>query len=302
MHSPLILCLDGSTGTCSVALLSPECSGSFGDILSGWGVRARRQGGDGRSQAKVLLRLVDETLHEVSAEPESLSAVVVGAGPGTFTGVRITVATARALALALSIPVVGVSTLAALAAATAAVEPRAGFIVPVVDARRGQVFYGVYRRDTATGDKEARWVRGKAFDVCDRGELSARALAEAAAAGNQESGCGVSVMVVGESVTLVPELAAGLRFEPREVMAEYLVSGQGRLVEPGSRPEGDRLGEWLLDEASTTSAPGVRPVSGRPIGEPGTPESVRPIYVRSPDADIHITKMRDPWATKATES
>ena len=30
-------------------------------------------------------------------------------------------------------------------------------------------------------------------------------------------------------------------------------------------------------------------------GDPGTPEAVRPIYVRAPDADLHITKMKDPW-------
>jgi hypothetical protein len=37
-------------------------------------------------------------------------------------------------------------------------------------------------------------------------------------------------------------------------------------------------------------------------GGVGTPESVKPIYVRPPDADIHITKMRDPWGTKAMDS
>ena len=113
MASPLLLCLDGSTGVCSVALVS-RLSGDRGQIGS-WTVPAQRQEGDGRAQAKVLLRLIDEMLHEVGAEPQSLSGVVVGTGPGTFTGVRITVATARALALALSIPVVGVSTLAVLA-------------------------------------------------------------------------------------------------------------------------------------------------------------------------------------------
>jgi hypothetical protein len=39
--------------------------------------------------------------------------------------------------------------------------------------------------------------------------------------------------------------------------------------------------------------------SAAKAGEPGSPEAVKPIYVRSPDADIHITKMRDPWAETA---
>jgi hypothetical protein len=36
------------------------------------------------------------------------------------------------------------------------------------------------------------------------------------------------------------------------------------------------------------------------LGDAGTPEAVTPIYVRSPDADIHITKMKDPWAATSS--
>jgi tRNA threonylcarbamoyl adenosine modification protein YeaZ len=299
--SPLLLCLDGSTGVCSVALVSPLLD-NRGQMRS-WAVPASRHEGDGRAQAKVLLRLVDEMLHEVDAEPQSLGGVVVGTGPGTFTGVRITVATARALALALSIPVVGVSTLAVLAASAAAAKPEAEVIVPVVDARRSQVFYGIYTREKAAAGAEPRWARMRPFGVCDRGALGGRVLDEVAAeVGASGDAAGRSIAVVGEDIDLVPDLSPDLRFRKEEVNAEYLILGQDRLTEPGLLPEGDRLAAWLLREACVAAAPESGPPAVRGVGEPGTPESVKPIYVRSPDADIHITKMRDPWATKPTST
>src|SRR5207342_1453520 len=72
-------------------------------------------------------------LREARRSPLDLDAVVVGTGPGSFTGTRIGLAVARGLALSLDLPVAGVSTLAALAAG-------AEGVVPVVDARRGEVF------------------------------------------------------------------------------------------------------------------------------------------------------------------
>lgn len=70
MNSPLILCLDGSTGVCSVALVSPA---NAGGRVGSWTVVARRREEDGRAQAKVLLRLIDEMLHEIREEPQGLS-------------------------------------------------------------------------------------------------------------------------------------------------------------------------------------------------------------------------------------
>ena len=79
---------------------------------------------------------------------------------------------------------------------------------------------------------------------------------------------------------------------PAEVEAAYLVRGQSPIGDSGSF-EGRGMLEWLTRGVSM----GRRASDlGRP-GVLGTPEAVRPTYVRVPDADRHIKRMRDPWRT-----
>lgn len=75
---------------------------------------------------------------------ERIARIAVGTGPGTFTGIRIGIATATGLARSTGTPLVGVSTLAALAVSIAQGAPGEGPVMPVLDARRGQVFTGLY--------------------------------------------------------------------------------------------------------------------------------------------------------------
>ena len=89
--------------------------------------------GELRSRPVSVLEDVDALLRRGGVRPSQLEGIVVGTGPGSFTGLRMGLAGARALSLALDVPVAGVSTLAALAAGA----PGA---LPVIDARRGEVF------------------------------------------------------------------------------------------------------------------------------------------------------------------
>jgi tRNA threonylcarbamoyladenosine biosynthesis protein TsaB len=89
--------------------------------------------GERTSRAVTVLEDIDALLRQAGAHTGELEGVAVGTGPGSFTGVRIGLATARGLALGLGVRVAGVSTLDVLAAGA----PGA---LPVIDARRGEVF------------------------------------------------------------------------------------------------------------------------------------------------------------------
>ena len=112
----LILAFDTATDVATSALVSD------GEVL-----------GERTSRAVTVLEDIDALLRQAGAHTRELEGIAVGIGPGSFTGVRIGLATARGLALALGVPVAGVSTLDALAAGALGA-------LPVVDARRGEVF------------------------------------------------------------------------------------------------------------------------------------------------------------------
>lgn len=73
-----------------------------------------------------------------------IDRIAVGVGPGTFTGIRIGIATARGFSLSTGVPAVGISTLSALAVGVAARTREGGPVMPLLDARRGEVFAGLY--------------------------------------------------------------------------------------------------------------------------------------------------------------
>jgi tRNA threonylcarbamoyladenosine biosynthesis protein TsaB len=93
-----------------------------------------------------LLVMIDAVCVGAAIGAHDLDAVAIGAGPGSFTGLRIGMATAKGIAFAAKCPLWAVSSLAALAHRELDVDP-AATVVAVLDARRGEVYAGAYRRD-----------------------------------------------------------------------------------------------------------------------------------------------------------
>ena len=91
-----------------------------------------------------------ELLEETGTALNELDCIAFGAGPGSFTGVRVAVALAQGLGYARNLPLCPVSTLAALAAG-ALQATAADTVACCLDARMGEVYFGVYRRDPEEG-------------------------------------------------------------------------------------------------------------------------------------------------------
>jgi tRNA threonylcarbamoyladenosine biosynthesis protein TsaB len=100
-----------------------------------------------------LLPALAALLEQAGAGWGDVRRLAVGVGPGTFTGLRIGVATARGLAHALGIGISPVSSLGALAAGLAEGADRGRALLPLIDARRREVFAALYR----AGSPEPQW-------------------------------------------------------------------------------------------------------------------------------------------------
>jgi tRNA threonylcarbamoyladenosine biosynthesis protein TsaB len=97
--------------------------------------------------AERLFDALDELLGGTGVERKELDAIACDVGPGSFTGVRVGLASAKGIALALGIPVVPVISLEVMAlAAFAELDSEVELCAPLLDARRGEIFYAVYDR------------------------------------------------------------------------------------------------------------------------------------------------------------
>ncbi|MED4073992.1 tRNA (adenosine(37)-N6)-threonylcarbamoyltransferase complex dimerization subunit type 1 TsaB [Priestia endophytica] len=124
------LAIDTSTDTLGVALVDEDKV--IGEIITN--VK--------KNHSVRAMPSVETLLKDCGIKPKDLERIVVAKGPGSYTGVRIGVTIAKTLSWSLNIPLVGVSSLEVLAANGRFFD---GYISPVFDARRQQVYTGLYK-------------------------------------------------------------------------------------------------------------------------------------------------------------
>ncbi len=125
-----ILNIETATKNCSVALAK-----------NGATVLCKELAEQGYSHAEKLHVFIEEILKETQITVQDLKAVAISKGPGSYTGLRIGVSTAKGLCYALGIPLISLDTLQVLAQK---VSIENGLIVPMIDARRMEVYSAVF--------------------------------------------------------------------------------------------------------------------------------------------------------------
>ncbi|MFV8368388.1 tRNA (adenosine(37)-N6)-threonylcarbamoyltransferase complex dimerization subunit type 1 TsaB [Flavobacterium sp. LB2R40] len=125
-----ILNIETATKNCSVALAKEGKTIVYKEIAE-----------EGYSHAERLHVFIEEIIKEAGITLNDLSAIAVSQGPGSYTGLRIGVSAAKGLCFALDIPLIAVDTLQALASQ---VTISSGLIIPMIDARRMEVYSSIF--------------------------------------------------------------------------------------------------------------------------------------------------------------
>lgn len=125
-----ILQIETATKNCSVAI-----------SLNGETIACKEIAEEGYTHAENLHVFISETLQQAGIGFQELKAVAVSAGPGSYTGLRIGVSAAKGLCYTLNIPLIAINTLQILAEQLSIEE---GNIIPMVDARRMEVYCAVF--------------------------------------------------------------------------------------------------------------------------------------------------------------
>lgn len=129
----MILNIETSTKNCSVALAHNGEVIAFKEVAD-----------QGYSHAEKLHVFITDVLQQANNNLSDITAIAVSKGPGSYTGLRIGVSAAKGLCYALDIPLIAVDTLAVLASQ---VKIESGKIIPMLDARRMEVYSAIFDKN-----------------------------------------------------------------------------------------------------------------------------------------------------------
>ncbi|WP_338409436.1 tRNA (adenosine(37)-N6)-threonylcarbamoyltransferase complex dimerization subunit type 1 TsaB [uncultured Flavobacterium sp.] len=130
---PLIINIETATKNCSVSLSKKGKTIAYKEIAE-----------QNFSHAEKLHLFIDELLIENKLTYKDLNAVAVSQGPGSYTGLRIGVSSAKGFCYALNLPLIAIDTLELLARKIAIKQ---GIIIPMIDARRMEVYSAFFNQD-----------------------------------------------------------------------------------------------------------------------------------------------------------
>jgi len=228
----LVLAVESATELAGVALAEEA------------GVIATATVSRGRRHAESIAPAVEFVCARAGTPVRDIDGICVDVGPGLFTGLRVGIGTAKALAFALGIPAVPVTSLEILARALAGAGAGAGtLLVPVVDAKRGEVFSAVFRVDDETEVEQVAEEHlcspeelaacvsklGEPFVLAGDGALRYSEMLRALPGATMAS-TALSSPPVGVLATIgVARLGAGLGLEAAEIAPTYLREADARI-------------------------------------------------------------------------
>lgn len=145
-----ILNLETATKNCSVSISKSGKLIAFEELNTG-----------GYSHAEKLHVFIEQVLQKTNLKFSDLAAVAVGKGPGSYTGLRIGVSAAKGICFALDIPMIAMESLEILAHSQSINE---GVLIPVLDARRMEVYSAVFSNDgTKLRETQAEIITSDSF-------------------------------------------------------------------------------------------------------------------------------------------
>lgn len=149
-----ILHIDSTTKICSVAVSNKDKLVELTEIDS-----------DKLVHSEKLHLFIETCLKSAGIQISDLSAINVSKGPGSYTGLRIGVSAAKGLAYGLDIPLLSVDTLEAMANSVSTTVENDAVLIPMIDARRMEVFCSIHQSDRCLKTVEAKVLDDTSFST-----------------------------------------------------------------------------------------------------------------------------------------